>query len=441
MAPFEARHQLVESLGLDLIGPGKGSPLEAEILPQRPSAWYLTGFLVPFDAGEDHRVDETGTEEIGQVSDAPDLDDATAPEPAAARRAFFPSSIGLSLLVPSQARQLQVTARWGDYKRTEDKPSQERGEEDSGETAAKDGTSRFLWKRSPRDEGATLELPARTSTPQEFAVPDSDGLKLALSVRPVHRSKLHEGLVPDGVRSVSVFLVNRRTPAPDEIKDERFAFQAELVVETDFDLIPRPNLGGLESDDWDERVADLQYRDACEFAVGHGVATRAVRDPEGQCRVVHTCWIPDAEVERVAPSPIDGVELGMEALAGLADGADALKKLSNLVIRYREWIDVQKTKFPVNPVRRKETTEELLRRARIAADRIEASIALLNDPQVLDAFRLANRSVATAMRRRLGFTQNIEPAAVKPPAWHPFQLAFLLMNLRGVAQPDHADRE
>src|SRR5262249_24344725 len=72
---------------------------------------------------------------------------------------------------------------------------------------------------------------------------------------------------------------------------------------------------------------------------------------------------------------------------------------------------------------------------------IEASIALLNDPQVLDAFRLANRSVATAMRRRLGFTQNIEPAAVKPPAWHPFQLAFLLMNLRGVAQPDHADRE
>jgi hypothetical protein len=37
----------------------------------------------------------------------------------------------------------------------------------------------------------------------------------------------------------------------------RFASQAELIVETDFDLIPRPNLRGLESRDWDERVADL----------------------------------------------------------------------------------------------------------------------------------------------------------------------------------------
>ena len=39
----------------------------------------------------------------------------------------------------------------------------------------------------------------------------------------------------------------------------------------------RPNLAGLASEDWDERVADLQYRDCFEWAVGHGVATRAIR--------------------------------------------------------------------------------------------------------------------------------------------------------------------
>jgi hypothetical protein len=375
----EVRSQLLEALGLDLIGPGKGSPLEAETLAQRPSAWHLTGFLVPFDASGDQRVEEKTSQETGQV--------------------------------------------------------------DSGQPAARDATSRLLWKRSPREEKRTLELPEQTSTPKEVDVPNSNGLKLALSVRPVHRSKQHAELVPDGLRSVSLFFVNRRTPAPDEVKDERFAFQAELVVETDFDLIPRPNLRGLESDDWDERVADLQYRNACEFAVGHGVATRAMPGREGQCRIVQTCWIPQAEVERVAPSPIEGVELGMEALAGLTEGADAQKKLGTLVIRYREWIEAQKTKIPASPARRKETAEELLRRARIGADRIEAGIALLHDPQVLDAFRLANRSVATAMRKRLGFAQNIEPTALKAPAWHPFQLAFLLMNLRGVAQPDHADRE
>jgi hypothetical protein len=441
MTSLEVRQQLVEALAFDLVGPAKGSNLEAEVLSQRPSAWYLTGFLAPFEAGEDQRVDETGTEEVGQGNDAGDLDDASTPEPATARRAFFPSSIGLSLLVPSQARQLQVTAHWGDYRRFEEKPAQEKGGDGSGDPGAKDGTIRIVWKRSPRHEKVTLELPEQTSTPQEVEIPQSNGLKLALSVRPVHKSKLNEGLVPDGLRSISVFLVNRRTPAPDETKDERFAFQAELVVETDFDLVARPNLRGLDSDDWDERVADLQYRDACEFAVGHGVATRAKLNDKGACRIVHTCWIPQAEVERVAASPIAGVELGMEALATLTDGADAQKKLGNLVNGYREWIEAQKTKIPAKPVPRKEMAEELLRRARIAADRIEAGIALLQDPQVLDAFRLANRTVATALRRRFGFTQNIEPAAVKAPAWHPFQLAFLLMNLRGVAHPNHADRE
>ena len=34
-----------------------------------------------------------------------------------------------------------------------------------------------------------------------------------------------------------------------------------------------------------------------------------------------------------------------------------------------------------------------------------------------------------------------EPATLEPPKWRPFQLAFLLMNLPGIAEPGHADRE
>ena len=98
-----------------------------------------------------------------------------------------------------------------------------------------------------------------------------------------------EGGLPKGTRSLSLFLVNRRDPAPDEKRDEAFAFQAELEVECDAGFVPRPNLRSLESDEWDERLADLQYRDACEFAVGHSVATE-VAQSEGRCRRVRTCW-------------------------------------------------------------------------------------------------------------------------------------------------------
>ena len=82
-------------------------------------------------------------------------------------------------------------------------------------------------------------------------------------------------------------------------RDEAFAFQTQLEVASEAPVVPRPNLRSLGSSDWDERVGDLQYRDVCEFAVGHSVATDAVVE-DCHCRLVRTCWIPDAEVERVA---------------------------------------------------------------------------------------------------------------------------------------------
>ena len=57
MTPVMVRAQLTDALRLDLVGPGEvlGADHDVlgdanEILPQRPSTWYLTGFLVPLDA-------------------------------------------------------------------------------------------------------------------------------------------------------------------------------------------------------------------------------------------------------------------------------------------------------------------------------------------------------------------------------------------------------
>ena len=91
--------------------------------------------------------------------------------------------------------------------------------------------------------------------------------------------------------------------------------------------MPRPNLRGLESDDWDERVADLQYRDVCEYAVGHGVATHAVLDDEGALpRGPHLL---DSRRRGRAGRPgarSRASSCAMEALAELADGAAAQAK-------------------------------------------------------------------------------------------------------------------
>src|SRR3954452_24574147 len=104
MTPLDVRRKLVHTLGLDLVGPDRDSDLRDEVLPQAPSRWYLTGFLVPIDANPQQKIDEAGAEDVDEMSEAGGADDAATPEPGAARQAYFPSSMGLSLLVPKDAK-------------------------------------------------------------------------------------------------------------------------------------------------------------------------------------------------------------------------------------------------------------------------------------------------------------------------------------------------
>jgi hypothetical protein len=417
MSSVDVRGKLFEALRLDLVGPEENLGDPAEVLPQAPSRWYLTGFLVPLGAEASQRADEAATEDLDQAGEGGGLDDDVTPEPAAARQRYLPSSIGVSLLVPETAGHLKVTVSWGDYRVRAASPEE--------------------WVRAARSVDVAVNLAQATAKAREVDMPSSDGLRVAYLARPVGSVAADAGL-PPGARTVSVFLVNRRTPAPDEKKDEAFAFQVQLEVACEAGFLPRPDLRSLASKDWDDRVADLQYRDAGEYAVGHNVATEAVRE-EGTCRLVRTQWIPEAEVERVAPAAIPGVELSMDALGQLQSGADANAKLGPLVGEYRKWIDSQSGNVPGTPATRRETGQELLQRARMAADRIQRGIDLLDDASCLEAFRLANKAMAEAARRRLGVMQGKRPEDVQP-SWRPFQLAFLLMNLPGIAQPEHPDR-
>src|SRR5439155_11951617 len=234
--------------------------------------------------------------------------------------------------------------------------------------------------------------------------------------------------LPQSTRSVSVFLVNNRTPvAPEQGEpDLAYVFQPELEVRGDRPFVPRPDLRGARAAEWDEQVSDLHFADTPEYATGHGVSAEwGIVD--GECHLLRTAWIPTAEVENTATVDVPGVELSMEVLGALADGAAAEAALQALVAHYRTWIKARRADIATLQGTRRETAEELLRFAAIAADRIERGIAVLTqDADALDAFRVANRAVARALRKRLG---------IEAPRWRAFQLAFVLLNLRGLADP------
>jgi len=422
MKSVDVRSKLLEALRLDLIGPSETLGAAQEVLPQSPSRWYLSGFLVPLDSAPEDKCDETANDDLdeaGETGGAGGADDDDQPDKGAVRVRYFPSSIGASLLVPASAKLLKIRASWGDYKLSKD--------------------SKEEWERTPRAESVVIDLTKASDKPKEKDVHDSDGLKIAYLARQVGLLASDAGVPPDA-RTVSVFLVNRRTPKPDEKKDEAFAFQVQLEIHGDTEFLARPDLRSLASGEWDERVADLQYRDTGEYAVGHNVATDAELDHGKCCTVVRTCWIPQAEVERVEPAKMDDVELSMDNLAMLKDADDAKAKLTPLVTAYGKWIDGQVAVLPSLTEKKRVTAQDLLNRAKVAANRIQAGIDLLADPLCLDAFRIANKCMADAARQRQGVMQGRNPAEVKP-TWRPFQLAFILMNLKAIADPTDADRD
>ncbi|MBM4320226.1 MAG: hypothetical protein FJ125_09750 [Deltaproteobacteria bacterium] len=115
-----------------------------EVLPTAPSKWYLAGFLVPYGAPARQRTDDTADEELDQQGGAGQGDDEEAPERGPARRSFFPSSMGLSVLVPAGTEELALTLDWGDYEALPSEGHELKRREDE------EGTVWGPWRREPR---------------------------------------------------------------------------------------------------------------------------------------------------------------------------------------------------------------------------------------------------------------------------------------------------
>ncbi len=446
----QVRAKMIEAIELDLVGPRNDHPFAHELLSHSPRRWYLTGHLVPASAPVAHR--KSGDDEL----DAPEPgardagEDEEGAEPAA-QTSFLPASIGITTLVGPETERIVIHARWGDYRWEAPDDAEEPSEEAVVEAFNKELTSalpepgkeevqiqtplsqrpkRSGYRRECREETLTLDVPA-TEHRLEHLLPNSRGVFLSVVVNPV---KAFVGsTLAAGSRSVSVFLVNKRDTDGRQTY-QSVIYQAEIELRTETSFVGRPDLRGLSSGvdlDGDEAIAALHYRDVLEYAVGHGVATKAFCE-EGVCQTVRTCWIPSAEVERVDHASGDGLELRMEILGNLGSAAEAAKSLSSIADAYKLWIDAQQKIAEGIEGSDQQTALDMVRSARLAHDRIGEGIALLSEANVFEAFLIANRAMASAAKKR---RPNDEPK------WRPFQLAFLLMNLRGMAKPEHGERE
>jgi hypothetical protein len=455
----QVRANIVHAFRRDLIGPTgpDDEDLAEERLGESPSAWYLTGFLVPSDdtstttEAEEEQVeadaglfDDIGSHEAGMTG-AREGGDDDQPDGAPARRSFMPSSMGLTVMLPIDVNEIDVDVTWGDY-RPEPMPPEAMFDPNYAGKDEKDG--KVVWIRKPRAGRIRLALDPFTGDLSAggriptLIVPDSGPL--------VNRGG---GLVIDGhwrfygyerpdesierVRVLTVTLVNRRHRSRRGLHDASYTFQTNIALHCDQGFQAQRDYADYRSKDDDRRLADLHYRDVEQYGIGRNCAVKWAANSEGKVHSVCSELFPTNEVARVAPNEnIEGVEFGMLKLADLARaGAASLNDvLLGLPSAYGAWIIGEEAARQGLAPRRLDVANELIAKAQKANNRIAKGIAkLASDPHALQAFEIMNRAIEAAARRR-------EPG-VAEWKWRPFQLAFILLNLPGLADKQDPDRE
>ena len=481
---LEARDFIVNFLRRELVGPSPGHPViqidgEEILRPQDPPRQrYGAGILFPMRAqvltqeatatGEDvtgeaaspepdNIVDSQGATETGAVEVSPGETPPDNDRDVTLANEFLPSAMGLTALVDVPDR-LRVDVSAGIYKH----------EELAWETRRnKDGQEYFpkAWWRRPIERSVVLTsgefLGEETVTFQKSVIEESGKPVLALHVvsRPHDRST-----VPGESRLITFTLINRRmreSKAPD---NSDCFFQCGFSVCNDDGCAPFLAYPESSRDpgDLEELSLQLLYLHKQTFAIGHGCAPEWSTPSSGRSAYIRTEVIPTYDLKPVLPTQLEGLELRMMELASDEQGA-ATKLCGRLADKYEDWIAEREREISVRSdwsIELKETARRHMDNCRECLRRIrEGTLLLEQDSDVALAFRLMNEAMLMQQIHYAISTQStrswvrtsgglkIESPFARPSyddpkrKWRPFQLAFILMNLKAIADPGCAERD
>jgi len=416
--PGSPRDRIAECLHRDLIGPDA----ENEEIPDRPSDTYLTGVLWP------QRTRTTGEEDdrLGaEGADGAETDSGNEQEQVAAAGTMRPAVAGLSFAVASAIEntkpQVIVEVEFGMYRRQEQ-------EDDS-----------IVWKRV---QAVHRTEPIQCEGSRTYAVPTAvQGIFLDIRAVPWAEA---------GASIVTITLVNRiavSQPTRTNL-EEATIFQAGIRIYpcSGTRVVPRPPRTLVTNDD--DRSSELLYRNVHEYAVGHTCGADWEMDESGEVRTASTTWMPTAFVSATSADGHTLLQnlrtesaniLSADWLSNASD-KDLAKELPRLSIAYQAWIDLQREKLQTLEPEQRAIAEKNLSRCTEVCQRLErGSQAIAQNPNLANAFRLANRAMAIQYDWASG-RQGVAVSDRQPLLWRPFQLGFILLAAESVINPDSDER-
>ncbi len=488
-SPLQLRDELETMVLKELLGPGSA---DEEII-ESPGTRYFVGVLAPRKRARAGTAagpttiarppaDDEEEEADGEILDGDELalggkdttQDGTTDQAPPQDKTLIPSSFGMTFSLNLEAKELQLSAAWGQYVK------------DVSEylVSEKTGSPRRVWKRHPRGgkhrlklkEGPIQPIPVDLNCPEVVV----QGL--------IRKRSDHW--------CVTLFLVNEQQE-PEKLKDTAWVFQPELMAEgVDGAAVIHKRHTILELSGTDPAVKAendllaMLYRRHVEFAVGHGIGVHVELTTESQrtprkdnsesnvflgalcdsvvssdCAVrVCTRVVPSYEIPRTTPprpedaeinpsfAKLEGLVLDMQLLAE-ANPKQYRPKLNPLLDAYQDWIDREEKRItdPAEGLATfKHVAQQAIARCRTTLKRIEAGLDLLDtDPMAAQAFQFMNRAM-WLQRTHSIFAERVRRGDEKPDmgliditnnrSWYPFQLAFILLNLPGITKFDHPER-
>ena len=437
----KARQIIIEALKKDLMGPEN----EEEKLHEDPSHnYYIIGTLSPqtdLDGKFDHAQDQEAEADIaygdGEDFTAGQDDDN---EPVSITHFKKPSSIGISFYIESSTPSIEIESSWGDYFKTKEPIIDEEGNE-------KETT---IYKRIPQKENLHVDFTDDKKTREYRLINDSN----------VH---LHVSRIPlkNGYSLVTVYIINNRVNAESEL--EATMFQVGIKVYS---------LSGERIFVAEHICREILATDEFYFEQrpilgrGRGCAASWGKEIDGRTDYIQSDFIPQYEFPGVS-AVIEGFDsffFSMISLSQKNKKEDIINRLNVLADSYEAWIKdklIKDTKMKDSAFA-EEIGNDVISKCIEALSRIRDGIQLVsNDDKVLDAFCFMNevmffqnsiKNFAKAHGKGIvcSFKDYSDPRKKDPDnptkrandfGWRPFQIAFILMNLAGMVNPEHKDRE
>ena len=422
--PQTIRNDLLQRLRTDLIGPMSAD----EQLADYPTDKYLTGILFP----QESAIEEEEDDELAQGADE-DTDEVGEDQAVPLANAKKPSSAGLSFQIAAVAGSNQkptvlVTINAARYR------PKWIGDDGKLTDDRKPGKSKLRWVREVASgtKPIAVEIKGANEPRIDLAGEGFPGLELH-----------HQAATLQGGRAVTIVLINKASGADErEDREAQAWFQTELTVEAGAGWQIVGRLIRKSGSSRDDQTAELIYREALEYAVGHTCAATWEAVNEQPIKQVHSTWLAAQAVEPVSPNgdPVfDKIRAQDKSQVFSARWLAAAKKdeliaaLNGVPDAYSTWIEREDKRIPGLPKKLQPYADYHKKLWVNGRDRMRAAVETIRkNDNARKAFQFANEAMAT--QRKWARQQD-------DLTWYPFQLAFQLLVLDSVINRKDEDRD